>query len=57
MVLRDITPAKRAEAALQSAHDGLEQKVLERTAELRDAIPAIVAAVEATWDAVRTAPV
>jgi hypothetical protein len=25
--------------------------------ELRDAIPAIVAAVEATWDAVRTAPV
>jgi len=26
-------------------------------AELRDAIPAIVAAVEATWDAVRTAPV
>ncbi len=44
MVLRDITPAKRAEAALQSAHDGLEQKVLERTAELREAQRRLVAA-------------
>ena len=44
MVLRDITPAKRAEAALQSAHDGLEQKVMERTAELRDAQRKLVAA-------------
>jgi PAS domain S-box-containing protein len=44
MVLRDITPAKRAEAALQRAHDGLEQKVMERTAELREAQRRLVAA-------------
>ena len=35
--LSDITARKQAEAALQAAHDALEQRVLERTAALRDA--------------------
>ncbi|MDB5809900.1 MAG: sensory transduction histidine kinase [Betaproteobacteria bacterium] len=33
-ILRDITPLKRAEQALQKAHDDLETRVAERTAEL-----------------------
>ncbi|MRR34675.1 PAS domain S-box protein [bacterium] len=37
-IARDITDAKRAVAALQSAHDDLEQKVAERTRELADAL-------------------
>ena len=36
-VTRDITPRKRAEAALQKAHSGLERRVEERTAELSHA--------------------
>lgn len=32
--MRDVTERKLAEQALQDAHDGLERKVLERTAEL-----------------------
>lgn len=36
-ITRDITARKLAEEALQKAHDGLEDKVNERTSELKDA--------------------
>lgn len=36
-VVRDITERKQSEVALQRAHDALEQRVLERTAELEKA--------------------
>jgi PAS domain S-box-containing protein len=37
VVLRDVTKRKRAEEALQKAHDELERRVRERTAELSEA--------------------
>ncbi|MGB4068414.1 MAG: PAS domain S-box protein, partial [Nitrospira sp.] len=36
--VRDVSERKRAEAALQQVHDGLEQRVVERTAQLAQAI-------------------
>ena len=39
-ILTDITDQKRAEETLQEAYDGLEQRVKERTAELRSLIEA-----------------
>ncbi len=39
-VVHDITDLKRAEEALQEAYEGLEQRVKERTAELRSLIEA-----------------
>ena len=39
-ILADVTDQKRAEEALQEAYDGLEQRVRERTAELRSLIEA-----------------
>ena len=36
-ILRDITTRKKAEIMLQQAHDGLEKKVTDRTAELEEA--------------------
>ncbi|MBI5383418.1 MAG: PAS domain S-box protein [Verrucomicrobia bacterium] len=35
VVITDLTERKRAEVALQQAHDSLEQRVIERTAELQ----------------------
>lgn len=37
-IARDVTERKRAEEELQKAYDGLEQKVIERTAQLNDSI-------------------
>jgi PAS domain S-box-containing protein len=40
-VKEDITERKKAGAALQEAHDRLEQRVAERTAELREAVQSL----------------
>jgi PAS domain S-box-containing protein len=46
-VLRDLTERRRAEAALRQAHDELEHRVYERTAELRTTNKALIAEVVA----------
>ena len=45
-IIHDVTERKRAEQALQAAHDKLEQRVRERTAELADSQQALAASEE-----------
>lgn len=51
-VITDITEKRRAEAALQKAHDTLEQRVAERTAELEHAKKRIEAIFNNSGDAI-----
>ncbi len=54
MVFRDITERKRAEAAIKTAFDTLEERVREQTAELRTSLDKLGRAVEGTIQALAT---
>ena len=54
MVFRDITERKRAEAAIRTAFDTLEERVREQTAELRTSLDKLGRAVEGTIQALAT---
>ncbi len=54
MVFRDITERKRAEAAVRTAFDSLEERVREQTAELRTSLDKLGRAVEGTIQALAT---
>lgn len=54
MVFRDITERKRAEAAIRTAFDSLEERVQEQTAELRTSLDKLGRAMEGTIHALAT---
>jgi PAS domain S-box-containing protein len=54
MVFRDITERKRAEAAIKTAFDSLEERVREQTAELRTSFDKLGRAMEGTIQALAT---
>jgi PAS domain S-box-containing protein len=54
LVFRDITERKRAEAAIKTAFDSLEERVREQTAELRTSFERLGRAMEGTIQALAT---